>query len=128
MRQKDLFHNMKHKTHFLKLFKQILIIIAALSLSCLPECFAVEGKKTGVIDNSHQPGDRFEISRYAGKKLVLFLYSMDDPRVETVIKLMNDLHKIRREYNFDVVGISLDIDRLPEVERFNQARDVSLSH
>jgi len=51
------------------------------------------------------------MSSYQGKNLVLFIYSIDDPRVDTAIQLMKELYTIRHEYNFDIAGISINTDR-----------------
>jgi len=62
----------------------------------------------------------FDLASYNGKKLLLFFYSLDDPRCREAVQLMNELYTIRQEYNFDIAGISINPDRAGEVQRYNQ--------
>jgi peroxiredoxin len=103
----------------------ILIPILALLQFCLYGCSAFVEDSVKVTRVSTVSSEKFDIIKYRGKRLVLFLYSIDDPRVDKAAKLMNDLYRIRREYNFDVVGVSLNPDRAPEVQHYNQANGIS---
>jgi len=67
----------------------------------------------------------FDLASYNGKKLLLFFYSLDDPRCREAVQLMNELYAIRQEYNFDIAGISINSDRAGEVHRYNQSSGIS---
>ncbi len=66
----------------------------------------------------------FNMSSYQGKNLVLFIYSIDDPRVDAAVQLMKELYTIRHEYNFDIAGISINTDKVEEVQRYNQSNSI----
>ncbi|MCP4715682.1 MAG: redoxin domain-containing protein [Deltaproteobacteria bacterium] len=98
-------------------------IVLTIFLSFSALCSAGQSgavESTGVpVYKTIAAGESFDISRYAGKRVVLFIYSIDDQRAVDAVLAMNGLHSIRREYNFEVVGLALDFKRLPDVERFN---------
>ena len=67
----------------------------------------------------------FNMGSYKGKKLLLFIYSIDDPRCSEAVQLMKELYAIRQEYNFDIAGISINPDKAGEVQRYNQRNSIT---
>lgn len=67
----------------------------------------------------------FNLRTYAGKNLVLFIFSIDDPRIDEAVEVMKELHEIRLEYNFELAGMAINPDRGEEVTRFNQIKGIS---
>ncbi len=70
------------------------------------------------------PSNTFDINRYNGKNLILFIYALDDPRVDQAVQLMKELYTIRREYNFEIAGICINADRLEDVQNYNQNKSI----
>jgi peroxiredoxin len=67
----------------------------------------------------------FDLGAYQGRKTALLLFSIDDPRAGQAAGLMNELHAIRSEYNFDVVGLCLDAGKPEAVKAFNREHAVA---
>jgi len=102
-------------------------IILCMSLLLLL-CFDA-GSAAGQPDGGSSKGSaaQFDLRTYAGTNLVLFVFSIDDPRVDEALEVMKELHTMRLEYNFDVVGISIDPEREEEVKRFIQQEGIPFS-
>jgi len=60
-----------------------------------------------------------------GQRLILFFYTIDDPRANDAAALMQELYMQRRQYNFELTGIALNADRPDEVKAFNTARGLA---
>ncbi len=54
-----------------------------------------------------------------GQRLILFFYNIDDPRTAEAAALMNELYMQRRQYNFELTGIALNIDSPDQIRAFN---------
>ncbi len=67
----------------------------------------------------------FNMPDYLGKKLLLFIYEINSPNSVFVAKQINELHRIRNEYNFNVAGIGLNTDRKEAVDRFKEENNIS---
>jgi peroxiredoxin len=67
----------------------------------------------------------FSMEKYLGKKLLLFFYDINSPNSVFVAKKINDLYRIRNEYNFNVAGICLNTNRKEAVDRFNKENNIS---
>jgi peroxiredoxin len=103
-------------------FRQALISIVLLFLPCCAVC-AAEPAASGTL--TMPSSGAFNMSSYKGKNLILFIYSIDDPRVDKAVQLMKELYTIRHEYNFDIVGISINPERVEEVQQYNQNKTIS---
>ena len=68
---------------------------------------------------------QLQLSTYHGKNLVLFIYAIDNRRADKGIAVMNDLYRIRNQYNFDVIGVCLDKEKAGEVKRFNREKGIA---
>jgi len=66
-----------------------------------------------------------DMNIYKGKNLLVFFYSIDDPRCSEAVQLMNELYRIRREYNFDIVGIAINPDKAEAVQQYNRQNSVA---
>ena len=89
-------------------------------------CRAVSAADPGAGSTDAMPSTAaFNMGSYKGKKLLLFIYSIDDPRCNEAVQLMNELYAIRQEYNFDIAGISINPDRAGEVQRYNQSNGIA---
>jgi len=102
-------------------FHPALISIVLLLLSCCAVC-AADPADSGTIALPFS--NTFNMGSYKGKNLVLFIYSIDDPRVDAAVQLMKELYTIRHEYNFDIAGISINTDKVEEVQRYNQNNSI----
>ncbi len=69
------------------------------------------------------PSTHFDLRTYAGKNLVLFFFSIDDPRIGEAVEMMQELHAIRLEYNFELAGLAVNPDR-EEVKRYIQQKGI----
>jgi peroxiredoxin len=76
-------------------------------------------------NNSLQSAGEFNPRARQGKNLLLFLYSIDDSRVDEAVQVMQKLYAIRHEYNLDLVGISLNPEKLEKVTQYNQNHGIS---
>ncbi|MEI6127672.1 MAG: redoxin domain-containing protein, partial [Pseudomonadota bacterium] len=63
--------------------------------------------------------------QYRGKNLLLFFYALDESRADSAIILMNDLYALRKEYNFEIAGVSLNEEKPADVLRYNKEHGVS---
>ncbi|MBN2105942.1 MAG: redoxin domain-containing protein [Deltaproteobacteria bacterium] len=69
----------------------------------------------------HQPVSApFDAERFKGKTILLLAYSIDNPRAGEAVKFMQDMYRIRGEYNFEVLGLNINDNRTDEVVKFNQ--------
>ena len=88
--------------------------------------FAVTAACASPAINPHsgaagQPLESMQNAVRKGQRLILFFYTIDDPRVKDAAALMQDLYMQRRQYNFELTGIALNADRPDEVKAFNAA-------
>ena len=67
----------------------------------------------------------FSMSDYIGKKLLLFVYDIDSPNASFLADKVNELYKIRNEYNFDVAGICLNKDRAADADKFKLENNIA---
>lgn len=90
-------------------------------------CFGAEiaGGQPDGSDSAEVSASHFDLRTYAGKNLVLFIFSIDDPRIDEALEVMKELHPIRLEYNFELAGMAINPDRGEEVKRFNQIKGIS---
>lgn len=105
-----------------------ILITAILAASFVLVYFSTAFGSDGTAKSSSRPGTsaaKFDFKKYEGKYLVFLLYSIDAPLAAEAVKLMNEVYGIRREYNFEVVGISLNPDKFSEVQKFNRANNIS---
>jgi peroxiredoxin len=71
----------------------------------------------------HQPVSApFDAARFQGKTVLLLAYSIDNPRAAEAVRFMQDMYRIRGEYNFEVLGLNLNDNRTDEVVKFNQTQ------
>ena len=68
----------------------------------------------------------FNLGAYRGKRLVLLFYSIDTPRADLALKVMNELYFSRNEYNLEVIGICNNYDKPAAVQQFNRKHKVSI--
>ena len=95
-------------------------------LLCLPVLLSLFSGAGNTGPGSAEVSARpFDLRTYAGKNLVLFIFSIDDPRIDEALEVMKELHAIRLEYNFELAGIAVNPDRGDEVKRFMQIKDIS---
>ncbi len=59
------------------------------------------------------------------QRLILFFYTIDNPRAEDAATLMQGLYMQRRDYNFELIGIVLNADRPDEVKTFNTSHQLT---
>jgi len=102
-------------------FQYVLISITLLILSCSVMCSAEPAAETAI---TLPASSTLDIQIYKGKNLVLFFYAIDDPRIDEAVQLMKELYAIRNEYNFDIVGISINPDHPKEVQKYNQNKEI----
>lgn len=102
-------------------FQHVLIAIAIFILSCSVIYSAEPAAGPAITLPS---SSTFDMHIYKGKNLVLFFYSIDTPRVNEAVELMKELYTIRHDYNFDIAGISLNPDRVGEVQQFNKNKSI----
>ena len=67
----------------------------------------------------------FDTERYKGKIIMLLAYSIDNPRAGEAVKFMQDMYRIKGEYNLEVLGLNLNDNRTEEVVKFNQQQNVT---
>jgi len=72
-----------------------------------------------------QPLESMQNAVSKGQRLILFFYTIDDPRANDAAALMQDLYLQRRQYNFELTGIALNADRPDEVKAFNAAHGLA---
>ena len=60
-----------------------------------------------------------------GQRLILFFYTIDNPRAADAAALMQEMYIQRREYNFELTGIALNADRPDKVKTFNAAHQIT---
>jgi len=60
-----------------------------------------------------------------GQRLILFFYTIDNPRAADAAALMQDIYIQRREYNFELTGIALNADSPDEVKAFNASHKIA---
>lgn len=99
---------------------RVLIGVAVL-LFCCGVCTADRASSSS---SDVLPSRAFDINIYKGKNLILFIYAIDDPRVDEAVQLMKDLYTIRREYNFEVAGICINADRVADVRNYNHNKGI----
>jgi len=58
--------------------------------------------------------------RFQGKTLLLLAYSIDNPRAGEAVEFLQDISKIKNEFNFEVIGVNINADREDAVRQFNQ--------
>lgn len=71
------------------------------------------------------PAKDFDPNTYKGKHSILFVYSIDTPRAEDAVRIMNDLYATRNEYNLELSGVCINTDRPADVLAFNRKHRVS---
>jgi len=98
------------------------LIASLLHLAC---SMSSTEEKTADIKVPLHPIEELNFRKYLGQNLVLFLYSIDDPRVQKAVTVMKDLYYLRKEYNFEVVGVSLNPDKETAVQDFNQSNGIA---
>lgn len=54
-----------------------------------------------------------------GRRLIIFFYSINEPRAREAAVLMQDFYLQRRQYNFELQAVALDKDRPDAVRSFN---------
>ena len=62
----------------------------------------------------------FNPERFKGKSLMVLAYSIDNPRSGEAVQFLQDMYRIRGEYNFEVLGVNSNDNRTEEVLKFNQ--------
>ncbi len=67
----------------------------------------------------------FNFDSFKGKKLLLLVFSVKDPRVDEAVSLMNELHDIRKEYNFETAGLCLDTDSPQKLRQYTSNNKIS---
>ena len=67
----------------------------------------------------------FATERYKGKTIMLLAYSIDNPRAGEAVKFMQDMYRMRGEYNVEVLGLNLNDNRTDEVVKFNQQQNAT---
>jgi len=87
----------------------LLLLIVLPALLC--------GRVTAAEPNKQTPAV-LDFSAYKGRSLLVLLYSIDEPRAGQAVALMKELYGIRKEFNFEVVGVCMNADRLPDARRF----------
>lgn len=101
------------------LMRTIFSLFVAGLLSC-PWCLAADN--TAPTGAEHQPDQQFDPSLYSGKNILLILYSINDPGAAGAVNLMKELYAVRKEFNFEVVGVYSGSSKSAEVQRFNRER------
>ncbi len=67
----------------------------------------------------------FDAERFKGKTVLVLAYSIDNPRAGEAVKFMQDMYRIRGEYNFEVLGLNINDNRTDEVLKFNQLQNAT---
>ena len=98
------------------------LIASLLHLAC---SMSSTEEKTADIKVPLHPIEELNFRKYLGQTLVLFLYSIDDPRVQKAVTVMKDHYYLRKEYNLEVVGVSLNPDKETAVQDFNQSNGIA---
>jgi peroxiredoxin len=112
------------------------IIVAVLLLGMLPFVKAVFSqpyatapvnppapvKPTGPRQPVSAP---FDAERFKGKTVLLLAYSIDNPRAAEAVQFIQDMYRIRGEYNFEVLGLNINDNRTDEVVKFNQKQNAT---
>jgi peroxiredoxin len=62
-----------------------------------------------------------------GRRMIVFLFSLDDARAPDAAALMQELYQQRRQYNFDIIGVALDADRADAVHAFITAHRLAFT-
>jgi len=112
--------NERSHYHFLSVMANSILMLFLFFFFCLPFTKDAASNNNPSIPSA----DNFDINTYRGKNLVLFIFSVNDPQINEGVSLMNDLYKIRNDYNYEVVGICLDADRASDIEPFIQTSDI----
>ena len=99
------------------------ILFFCIALPVMPACAssdihsppAADQQSLEIIQNAVQKGQR----------LILFFYTIDNPRAADAAALMQEMYIQRREYNFELTGIALNADRPDKVKTFNAAHQIT---
>ncbi len=67
----------------------------------------------------------FDAERFKGKVVLVLAYSVENPRAGEAVRFVQDMYRIRGEYNFEVLGLNIDDNRTAEVLKFNQQQNAT---
>ena len=101
------------------------IILAALLCLFIPSVQTVFAQPYATSSIKPQAYSRpvsapFDAERFKGKAVMVLAYSIDNPRAVEAIEFLQDMYRIRGEYNFEVMGLNINDNRTDEVLKFNQ--------
>ena len=101
------------------------IIVAALFCLLIPSVHTVCAQPYATPPIKPQAYSRpvsapFDAERFKGKTVMVLAYSIDNPRAVDAVKFLQDMYRIRGEYNFEVMGLNINDNRTDEVLKFNQ--------
>ncbi len=106
------------------------IIVAALLCLLLPTVRTVFSQPYATAPvkpiSPRQPVSApFDTELYKGKTIILLAYSIDNPYAGEAVMFMQDMYRIKGEYNLEVLGLNLNDNRTDEVVTFNQQQNVT---
>jgi peroxiredoxin len=103
----------------------IALFLFVTAFFCKAELICAKDNDSTFAAASFPAAKELNLKTFKGENLLLFVYTLEDRRTNEAVGLMNELYRIRKEYNFDIVGVCLDEDKPSDVVAYRTNQNIA---